>query len=205
MCPGFPLVSVGDFFPYLFSKPIAMMTEISRSSNNTWLHPVGVLKVLYYLYLQLSSLQMKVLSAFQKLLMMCRIEPLKTAVFGLWQCKAEQRFFFSFFFILTVYLQNRFQQLKCIYGLMEKASVGGFLALKEWEPHQWQRKESVDYSHKAGQGAQGKQKRLIGVFAECSSEEPGSASALPGSWGQTQCFSFVQEYMLNTCRESKWL
>lgn len=65
--------------------------------------------------------------------------------------------FFSFFFILIVYLQNRFQQLKCIYGLMEKASVGGFLALKEWEPHQWQREERVDYSHKAGQGAQGKQ------------------------------------------------
>lgn len=64
MCPGFPLVSVGVFFPYLFSKPIALMTEISGSPNNKWLHSVRVLKVLYYLYLQLSSLQMKVLSTF---------------------------------------------------------------------------------------------------------------------------------------------
>lgn len=104
---------------------------------------------------------MTVLSTFQKLLMMGRIESLKTAVFGLWLCKAEQRFFF--FFILIVYLQNRFQQLKSIYGLMEKAAVGGFLALKEWEPHQWQREESMDYAHKAGQGAQGKQGWLTGV------------------------------------------
>lgn len=69
--------------------------------------------------------------------------------------KLNRDFFFSFF-ILIVYLQNRFQQLKSIYGLMEKASVGGFLALKEWEPHQRHREESMDYSHKAGQGAQGK-------------------------------------------------
>jgi len=40
------------------------MTEISGSPNNKWLHSERVLKVLYYLYLQLSSLQMKVLSTF---------------------------------------------------------------------------------------------------------------------------------------------
>lgn len=74
---------------------------------------------------------------------------------------------------------------------MEKAAVGGFLALKEWEPHQWQRKESIDYARKAGQGAQGKQRRLTEVFAECSSKEPGSASKLPGSGGQTLYFNFV--------------
>jgi len=70
--------------------------------------------------------------------------------------------------------------------------VGGFLALREREPHQWQREESIDCAHKAGQGAQGKQRRLTEVFAECSSTEPGSASKLPGSGVQTLYFSFVQ-------------
>lgn len=97
-----------------------------------------------------------------------------------------------FFFILIVYLQNRFQQLKSICGLMEKAAVGGFLALKEWKTHQWQREESVDYAPEAGQGAQGRQRRLTEVFAECSSKEPGGASKLPGSGGQTLYFNFVQ-------------
>lgn len=112
---------------------------------------------------------------------------------------------FFIFFILIVYLQNRFQQLKSIYGLMEKAAVGGFLALKEWEPHQWQREESIDYVHKTGQGTQGKQRWLTGVFAESSSKEPGSASKLPGSGGQIQYFIFVQRNMLNRLRGTKWL
>lgn len=155
MCPGFPLVSVGVFFPYLFSKPIALMTEISGSPNNKWLHSVRVLKVLYYLYLQLSSLQMKVLSTFSVASHDMQDRAPQDSCLWALIMQSWTEIFFSFF-ILIVYLQNRFQQLKSIYGLMEKASVGGFLALKEWEPHQRHREESMDYSHKAGQGAQGK-------------------------------------------------
>lgn len=51
---------------------------------------------------------------------------------------------------------------------------------KVWIMHTRQGKE-----HRGSRGD-------LQVFAECSSKEPGSASKLPGSGGQTLYFNFVQ-------------
>lgn len=140
MCQGFPLVSVGDFF-----------LAYSQNQLLWWQKSVGVPITCGFIQwgaegalLPLSPINLFIDEGTQP-----SSEPSHDvqdwAPQGscLWALtmQSEQRFFS--FFILIAYLRNRFQQLKSIYGLMEKATVGGFLALEKGEPHQWQREEST--------------------------------------------------------------
>lgn len=173
MCQGFPLVSVGDFF-----------LAYSQNQLLWWQKSVGVPITCGFIQwgaegalLSLSPIKLFRDEGAQHFSEPSHdVQDWASQDSCLWALtmQSEQRFFFPFF-ILIVYLQNRFQQLKSIYGLMEKPTVGGSLALKKGEPHQWQREEST-------QGRQGKERRgSRGNLQRCLQTALPKSLALPPS------------------------
>lgn len=113
------------------------MTEIIWSPNNMWLHPVGCWRCFATFFSHQAFYRWRYSSLLRSFSWCAGLRPSRQWSVG-YDC-ARLSWDIFIFLILIVYLQNRFQQFKSIYGLMEKAAVGGFLASKGWEYHQRQR------------------------------------------------------------------